>query len=70
MCLRIANDCPPLEAEVWSRLGERFFTPSPGGGVGLGLSIARRVAELHGARLVLKPWRDGAGFVAEVVFPA
>jgi two-component system, OmpR family, sensor histidine kinase QseC len=53
-------------AEV-PRLGERFHRPagSPPGGSGLGLSIARRVAELHGLAVRLEP-RDGGGIIARI----
>ncbi len=69
--LRIANDCEPIPDELRHRLTDRFYS-LPGnsvGGVGLGLSIAARIAELHGARLSLESWRDGRGFLVQLDFP-
>ena len=51
--LTVSDDGPGVDTEGLARLGERFFRP-PGQrqpGAGLGLSIARRIAELHRARL-------------------
>jgi nitrogen fixation/metabolism regulation signal transduction histidine kinase len=38
--------------------------------VGLGLSIAQRIAELHAAEMRLHTWRDDRGFCVELEFPA
>ncbi|MFV8816420.1 ATP-binding protein [Haliea sp. E17] len=70
-CLVITNECEPLDDESLRRLADRFYTP-PGntaGGVGLGLSIATRIAELHAARLQLTRWQEGRGLRVEVCFP-
>ncbi len=68
--LVITNDCEPIGEGEFNRLLERFYRP-PGGngqGVGLGLSIAQRIAQLHGAELHLRSRRDTKGFEAEVRF--
>ncbi|MFX1678355.1 HAMP domain-containing sensor histidine kinase [Mitsuaria sp. CC2] len=58
--------------EVLSQLGQPFFRPDEArarseGGVGLGLSLCRLVAEAHGSRLVLRNAQPG--FEALVRFP-
>lgn len=66
----IANDCAPIPEEQLARLTDRFYRPSGSTkqGVGLGLSIVSRIAQLHGATLRLGPWQGRRGFVAEVRF--
>lgn len=58
--------------EVLSQLGQPFFRPDEArarseGGVGLGLSLCRLIAEAHGSRLVLRNAQPG--FEAVVRFP-
>jgi two-component system sensor histidine kinase QseC len=67
--LRISDDGPGVSESDLIRLGERFYRP-PGQaqpGVGLGLSIVRRIADLHGAKLQLSNLPEG-GFCVEVIF--
>ena len=64
--LTVQNDCTPLPDEYISRLGERFFRP-PGqtkNGSGLGLSIVRRIAAIHGFPLDIRVETDAPGFSA------
>jgi two-component system sensor histidine kinase QseC len=66
--LEVDNGGPPLPPEALARLGERFHRDDgqAEGGSGLGLSIAQRVAALHGLRLRHGPRADGTGVVARV----
>ncbi|MEO8755221.1 MAG: ATP-binding protein [Casimicrobiaceae bacterium] len=70
--LRVADDGPGVPAGEMGRLGERFYR-QPGTaatGSGLGLSIVRRIAEVHGARLAFSKAEHGTGLVVTVRFPA
>lgn len=66
--LAIENEGPPLPAEALARLGERFhrFAGQSESGSGLGVSIAQRVAALHGLALRYRARPDGSGVVAEL----
>jgi signal transduction histidine kinase len=66
--VRVTNDGPPIPAGDRERIFERFVRLEQGpGGAGLGLPIARTIAEAHGGRLVLD---DTAGKVCfTVVLP-
>ena len=69
--LSISNSCQPLAPDIIQRLGERFFRPEGqrSNGVGLGLSIAYRIAELHGANLELGSGNEGEGFSVCIIWP-
>jgi two-component system sensor histidine kinase QseC len=62
--VEVDNAGPRLQAQQLARLGERFYRPEgqEESGSGLGLSIARRVAALHGLVLEIGA-RDAAGGV-------
>lgn len=61
--LRVDNAGPALSDELLARLGERFHRPEgqAESGSGLGVSIARRIAELHGLTLSYGARADGTG---------
>ena len=52
LLLRVEDDGPPLADEVLARLGEPFFTTRPAGqGLGLGVFLARTLADQLGGSL-------------------
>ncbi len=72
-CARVSvrNDGPPVPADQLERIFEPFTRLDDArarddGGAGLGLSIARRIAEVHGGALVATPLTAGAEFVLDV----
>jgi two-component system sensor histidine kinase QseC len=66
--LEVANDGPPMPAEALARLGERFHRVDgqAESGSGLGVSIAQRIAALHGLQLRYRTGAGGRGVVAEL----
>ena len=67
--LSVADTGPGIPAELRQRVLERFYrAPGQGAeGSGLGLSIVRRIADIHGATLELAD--AGPGLVVKVWFP-
>lgn len=66
--IEVLDEGPGVPPEQLSRLGDRFFRP-PGEetpGSGLGLSIVRRIAELHGLAVDWGPRDDAPGFRVQV----
>jgi two-component system OmpR family sensor kinase len=49
--IEISDEGPGVAEADLARLFEPFYRGDPADGVGLGLAIARRVAELHGGRI-------------------
>ncbi len=56
--LEVHDEGPGVPAELRAKVFEKFWT-SGGGGAGLGLAIARQIAEAHGSALTLES-RPGA----------
>lgn len=70
-CIIVQNTGDGVREADLARLSERFFRPSvnQGYGSGLGLSIVKRIAELHGLTLDLQNWVENgqvAGFRVRV----
>lgn len=70
--VRVTDQGPGLSPEDRIKVGQRFYRVlgNSASGSGLGLSITRRIAELHGGRLVLDNNADGRGLTAELRWPA
>jgi signal transduction histidine kinase len=69
--LQVSNAGPVLDEEAVDRLAEpfrRLAVARTGEGLGLGLSIAKAVAGMHGGRLLLEPL-PGGGLRATVELP-
>lgn len=66
--LAVENAGPPLPAAALAQLGERFrrMDGQAESGSGLGISIVRRIAALHGLQLHHGPGADGQGVVAAI----
>lgn len=68
--LSVSDAGPGVPAAERQRLGERFFRAGASGpGSGLGLSIVRRIAEIHRAEVVFLPGPAGQGLEVRVRFP-
>jgi len=75
--IRVSNTGPGIPAELQSRIFERFFRADKArsraegdtGGAGLGLSIARWIAEAHNGRLELTQ-SDSSGTTFTAYLPA
>ena len=65
------DDGPGVDEASRARLSERFFRVLGQGqpGSGLGLSIVRRIAELHGIELGFGAGLDGHGLDVTLDFP-
>jgi signal transduction histidine kinase len=71
--LRVADRGPGVPTAERDRIFEPFYRPAGGppdvGGAGLGLSIARRLAEAQGGTVRYEP-REGGGSLFVVRLPA
>lgn len=70
--LTVENEGLPLSADQLQHIGERFYRPDgqAEAGSGLGISIVRRVAQLHGLELHLGPLGPAGGVRALLQFDA
>lgn len=65
----IDNGCG-IDSSDASRLFDPFFTTKATGvGTGLGLSVARKIVQLHGGELKVKDRKDAQGAVAKLILP-
>ena len=69
--LSVADEGPGAAPEERARLGQRFYRVLGSGqtGSGLGLSIARRIAEIHTAQLRFEEGDNGKGLRVVIAFP-
>jgi two-component system sensor histidine kinase TctE len=67
----LVDNGPGIPAEERLRVGERFRrgNEAPAGGAGLGLAIAKTIAEQHGGRLTVDDGADQAGVTVRLILP-
>jgi signal transduction histidine kinase len=69
--IRFTDTGPGVPAELSERIFEPFFSHGKREGAGLGLAIARRIAQEHGGELRLEhPANGGATFVVQLPLQA
>jgi len=70
--IAVRDNGPGVDAESRQRLTERFFRVLGQGqqGSGLGLSIVKRIADLHGTGLAFGPGIDGRGLGVSLDLPS
>ncbi|MDP3420966.1 MAG: ATP-binding protein, partial [Thiobacillus sp.] len=69
--LEVCDSGPGVPDEQLAQLGQRFsrFSPTLAEGVGLGLSIALRIAEIHQARIAFSRATTAGGLRVSAEFP-
>ncbi|MBI4808449.1 MAG: sensor histidine kinase N-terminal domain-containing protein [Nitrosomonadales bacterium] len=69
-CLSVSDDGPGIAEQEMSRVSERFYRPADtqASGSGLGLSIVKRIAEVHDAIVRFTPADNGRGLRVSVTF--
>jgi len=70
VCLSVSDNGPGIPEQECDKVLERFYRPldTQASGSGLGLSIVKRIAEVHDASLQMAPTNEGRGLRVTVVF--
>ena len=70
VCLSVSDNGPGIPEQERARVLERFYRPlgTQASGSGLGLSIVKRIAEVHDATLQMLPVSEGQGLRVTVRF--
>lgn len=70
--LSVSDNGPGIPEAELERVSERFYRPAgtSASGSGLGLSIVKRIAEIHAASLHLTAAESGTGLTVSVIFQA
>ena len=69
-CLSVSDNGPGIPEQERAKVLERFYRPlgMQASGSGLGLSIVKRIAEVHDATLQIQPVNEGRGLRVTVAF--
>jgi signal transduction histidine kinase len=68
--IEVTDEGPGVTPEVLSRMFDPFFTTrAAGAGTGLGLTVARKLMELHGGAVQIGNRSDGTGLRVELLLP-
>jgi len=69
--IEVRDNGPGIERDLLPRLFEPFFTTKPvGQGTGLGLAVAKSIAEEHGGRIEARNAEAGTGAVFRLTLPS
>jgi len=70
ICLSVSDNGPGIPKQERDKVLERFYRPlgTQASGSGLGLSIVKRIAEVHDATLQMQPMGEGRGLRVAVIF--
>ena len=70
VCLSVSDNGPGIPEQERDKVLERFYRPlgTQASGSGLGLSIVKRIAEVHDATLQMQPASEGPGLRVTVTF--
>ncbi|MDO8264660.1 MAG: ATP-binding protein [Gallionella sp.] len=70
VCLSVSDNGPGIPEQERDKVLERFYRPlgTQASGSGLGLSIVKRIAEVHDAALQMQPASEGQGLRVTVRF--
>jgi len=68
--IEVSDEGPGVTEEILGRMFDPFFTTrAAGSGTGLGLTVARKMMELHGGAVQIENRTDGSGLRVKLLLP-